>query len=138
MPSARASLLCCYVPTIGCCIGGTAAAGAAAGLSQPYLPPALLGLDPALEWLCGQHEEALLSCGGDPRCTTADTGFLSSLLLTESDTVSYCHLLAENCWWQGELQGPGCGDLGYLIAAHPSLIGLGAGVVSVLALSCGW
>lgn len=131
------------VPTTGCWVGGTGAAGAVAGLSQLYLPPTLLGLDPALEWPGVQDEEALLSCGSDLRYTMADTGFLSSLVL---DGIRHCQLLSPACWEQllagragARLEGPGRGDLGYLlIVAHPTLPGLDAEGVSVLALSCGW
>lgn len=77
----------CPVSTKGWWVGGTGAAGAVTGLSQPYLPPALLGLDPALEWPGVQDEEVLLGCGGDLRYSTADTGFLSSLLLTGIRTL---------------------------------------------------
>lgn len=122
------------VPTTGCWIGGTGAAGAVAGLSQPYLPPALLGV---------QDEEALLSCGSDLRYTMADTGFLSSLVLTG---IRHCQLLSPACWELllagragARLEGPGHGDLDYLlIVAHPTLPGLDAKGDSVLALSCGW
>lgn len=131
------------VPTTACWVGGTGATGAVARLSQPHLPPTLLGLDAALEWPGGQHEEpcsAVVAISGAPWLAQDFCLLCSSLA---SDTVSFCHLPAGRCWWQGELEPGwrvlGTGDLGYLlIADHPTLPSLGAGGVSVLALSCGW
>lgn len=67
-------------------------------------------------------------------------------LLCSSLASEHCQLLSPACRELlaagkagARLESPGCGDLGYLlIVAHPTLPGLDAGGVSVLALPCGW